>query len=144
VLPLAVESAEKAVLSLYSNVFPFAVNTVLETPEPQVNTPEAIPQDPFDDFNVNPPPVLVAVIVAQVPLVYHVPSEMRQPFCEPLAMTFRNPDPLNAPPGAEVGLLPGAELTLVGVLPLPLGRYLMPALGQFDRVRLSVGTNCPL
>lgn len=88
-LPLAVESAENAVLPLATRLLPLAVKTVAVTPEPQVKTPPDRPQVPLDDFKVKPLPEAVAVYVAQVPLVYQVPAEIKQPFVEPPAATFR-------------------------------------------------------
>ena len=75
-----------------------AVKTVAVTPDAQVNIELEIPQGPLEDFNVKPEPVstsvsilredgqtfaspeAVAVKVAQVPLVYHVPALIKQPF----------------------------------------------------------------
>jgi hypothetical protein len=140
--PDAVESAENAVEPLYSRVVPFAVNTVLETPDPHVNLSDATPQLPFEDFKVKPLPEAVAVMVAHVPLVYQVPAEMIHPFWLPPDTTLRYPLPLKVPPG-EVGLDPGDELVEVGDEPPLLGLYLMPVLGQLDLVNDSAATNVP-
>jgi hypothetical protein len=73
-----------------------AVKTVAVTSEAHVNVSDDIPQLPLEDFNVNPEPVTphqydhvlyslcylpeaVAVYVAQVPVVYHVPADIRHP-----------------------------------------------------------------
>jgi hypothetical protein len=83
--------------------------TVFFTLLPHVKALETIPQGPFEDLRVKPfargrvslrgdldateveKNLLsgVAVNVAQVPVVYHVPPEMRHPFCEPLTCTFK-------------------------------------------------------
>lgn len=68
---------------------PLEVKTVADTPDPQVNEPDETPQLPLDDFNVKPLPDGVAVMVAHVPDVYHVPLEMMQPFWLPPAITFK-------------------------------------------------------
>lgn len=71
-------------------------------------------------------PEAVAVYVAQVPLVYHVPALIKQPLPPPLVIAFKYPVPEN---GAPVGEDPGT--VVVGVPPPPdLGRYLMPVEGQ--------------
>lgn len=56
----------------------------LDTLEPQDSAPLTMAQLPLPDLSVTPPEAGVPVKVAQVPLVYQVPPEMRQPFCEPL------------------------------------------------------------
>lgn len=101
-----------------------------ETDEPQDSAPLTIPQLPFDDFNVKPEPEEVAVIVAQVPVVYHVPPEMMHPCWLPEVTTLRKPEPLKPP--VEVGLGPDEVVVLVdvGVAPPVFGKYLMPLLGH--------------
>lgn len=80
----------------------------------------------MDDFKVNPDPDAVAVIVAHVPLAYHVPALMMHPLAAPPVMALRYPVPENDPP---VGVDP--EPVVVGVPdPAPLGRYLIPVDGQ--------------
>ena len=100
--------------------------------------------------------------VAHVPVVYHVPPEMMQPFVLPEVTTFRYPLPLKEPPvGVEVGpVLVEVETVLVevglvlvevavevGELPPPpdFGKYLIPVLGQEEVLpTASVGTNVPV
>ena len=89
---------------------------------------------------MKPEPDTVAVKVAQVPPMYHVPPLMMQPFACPPAVTWRVPLPEKGVPGAVVGVDP-AEVVLevvlavevVGEVPEPdLGRYWTPVAGQSD------------
>lgn len=90
VLPLGTLSAEKALEPLLScNVFPSFVKIVLVTLDPHVRSPETMPQGPFDDLSMKPAPDSVAVMVAQVPDVYHVPEDIMQPLVLPDKMTLR-------------------------------------------------------
>lgn len=76
----------------------------------------------------------VAVKVAQVPVVYHVPLLMIQPFCLPPLVTNRVPLPEKDVPGALVGVVP-TLLVVVGRGggPLPVfGKYFMPVAGQLE------------
>lgn len=59
------------------------------TPEAQVKVEDTIPQLPLEDFKVNPEPDAVAVMVAHVPLAYHVPALMMHPFAVPPVTAFR-------------------------------------------------------
>lgn len=78
--------------------------------------------------------VLVAVKVAQVPVVYQVPLLIIQPFCLPPLVTNKVPLPEKDVPGAPVGLV---SMVLVfvaggdGRLPV-LGKYLIPVAGQLE------------
>lgn len=75
----------------------------------------------------------VAVKVAQVPPMYHVPALMMQPSGAllPEGVTWRVPLPEKGVPGAVVGPVP--EVVVVGEVPEPdLGRYLTPVAGQSD------------
>lgn len=73
----------------------------------------------------------VAVNVAQVPVVYHVPLLMMHPFCELPLVTIRVPLPENEVPGVFVGGV--IEVVVVGDgVRLLLGRYLIPVAGQLD------------
>ena len=115
-----------------------------ETPEPQVNLPDTTPQLPLEDVRVKPSPEEAAWYVAQVPEVYHVPPEMRQPFFEPDEITFRYPLPLKAGPVA-VGDGAAEVRVEVGEDEEPLGGYLMPVAGQEeDEPSLSAGSKVPL
>lgn len=73
----------------------------------------------------------VAVNVAQVPVVYHVPPLIIHPFCEPPLVTIKVPLPENEVPGVFVG---GAleEVVVGDGVPLIFGRYLIPVAGQLD------------
>ena len=56
---------------------------------------------PFEDFSVKneeDDDDVDTVKPAQVPVVYHVPYEMMQPFLLPPVTTFKYPFPLNAGP----------------------------------------------
>jgi len=137
VLPLAVLSAEKLLDPLYTNELPLELKVVAATPDPHVSLPLTIPQVPFEDVRVKLLLEPLAVNDAQVPDVYQVPALMIQPFCEPEATTFRYPLPEKAPP-VEVGAAVVVVLVPVGVVELPLGRYLIPVLGHDDEVSESV------
>ncbi len=81
-------------------------------------------------------PDAVAVKVAQVPLVYHLPALIIHPFATPPVRTLRYPFPAKGVPGAEVGDVVVVEVTRV-VVPgedAPFGRYLTPVAGQVDFV----------
>jgi hypothetical protein len=80
-------------------------------------------------------PLGVAVMAAQVPVVYQVPALMMHPFCVPPLTTFRMPFPDSVPGLAvevEVGVavvpVEGAE----GVGPPGFGKYLIPEEGQVE------------
>lgn len=66
---------------------------------------------------------------AQVPVVNQVPPLMIQPSWEPFVVTDRVPLPDGVPgvPGEDGGVVGGE-----GLDPLPLGRYLIPVVGQSD------------
>ena len=65
------------------------MNTVAELIElAQPSTPLTIAQLPLLLLKTTPLPDAAPVIVAQVPVVYHVPAEMMQPFVEPEVCTF--------------------------------------------------------
>ena len=57
---------------------------VAETPEAQLKAPLTIPQFPLELLSVKPEPEAVAVKVAQDPVMYQVPAEIRQPSWFPL------------------------------------------------------------
>ena len=145
-LPLATLSALQAALPPAASLPSTAVNVVaVETLDPQTSAPETTPHLPLLDASVKPDSDVVAVNVAQVPVVYHVPAEMMQPVLELPTLTFKCPFPLKGVPGVEVlegvlGLVP------LGVEPPPLfGRYLMPVDGQVDFVPSGfVGTKVPV
>jgi hypothetical protein len=81
-------------------------------------------------------PDAVAVYVAQVPDVNHVPALIRHPFCDPPVIAFRKPDPENGAPGVPVGAEPPVVVVVVDVggmvVPPDLGRYLIPVEAQLD------------
>lgn len=85
-------------------------------------------------------PAGVAVKPAQVPVVYHVPPLMMQPFVRPPLVTGRVPRPEKGTPGVDVAVGEGGAPVAVervvgagGVEVLgSLGRYLMPSAGQLD------------
>ena len=97
-------------------------------------------QGPLLDFRVKPLPDAVAVKVAQVPPMYHVPPLMMQPFDAPPEVTWRVPLPEKGVPGAVVGPVVGevvvvvvVVVAVVGEVPEPdLGRYLTPVAGQSE------------
>lgn len=74
-------------------------------------------------------PDAVAVNVAQVPVVYHVPPLIMHPFCEPLLVTRSVPLPENEVPGVLVGVV--VAVVVGGGVPV-FGRYLIPVVGQLD------------
>lgn len=82
---------------------------------------------------MNPVPDAVAVNVAQVPPIYHVPPLMMQPLFAPPSVTSRYPLPENGVPGAVVPV--GAVVVVVVVVgagePV-LGKYLIPVDGQSE------------
>ena len=84
---------------------------------------------------MKPVPDAVAVNVAQVPPIYHVPPLMMQPLFAPPSVTCRYPLPENGVPGAVVPV--GAVVAVVVVVgagePL-LGKYLIPVDGQSELV----------
>ena len=89
--------------------------------------------------------VVVAVKVAHVPVVYHVPALMMQPVALPPVVTCRVPLPSKGAPGVvvPVGAVPVVVAVVVGVV-VVLGRYLMPVAGQEDLLPSGfVGTNVP-
>lgn len=95
-------------------------------------------QRPLLDVSVKPVPEAVAVKPAHVPVVYHVPPLMMQPFAWPLVETWSVPLPEKGVPGAVVGVVPGGVVVVVvvadggggaGAEPA-LGKYLMPVVAQ--------------
>lgn len=95
-------------------------------------------QRPLLDVSVKPVPEAVAVKPAHVPVVYHVPPLMMQPFDWPLVETWSVPLPEKGVPGAVVGVVPGGVVVVIvvadggggaGAEPA-LGRYLMPVVAQ--------------
>lgn len=104
-------------------------------------------QLPLLDVRVKPSPEVVAVKVAQVPVVYHFPAEMMQPVVLPPVCTLRTPLPLK---GEPVNVAVGAADVPVAVVEVgledeSLGRYLMPVDGQADlEPSGSASTNVPL
>ena len=103
------------------------VKTVAVTPDPQVKIEFEIPQEPLEDFRVNPEPAkyqrnfhfmfvllsdspdAVAVYVAHVPVVNQVAALIRHPCWFPLVYAFKYPDPEKVPlppVGLEVELDP--------------------------------------
>lgn len=96
-------------------------------------------QRPLLDVRVklSVPDDAVAVKVAQVPPMYHVPGLMMQPFGLPEEVTWRVPLPEKGALGAVVGMVVGAVevevVVLVDEVPeLDLGRYLTPVDAQLD------------
>lgn len=94
-------------------------------------------------------PLVVAVMVAQVPEVYHVPALIIHPVCDPPLITLTNPLPDGLPVEVEVGavvVVPVAEVEVVVETPEdPLGRYLIPEDGQVDPDPTGVAAlNVPL
>lgn len=94
---------------------------------------------PLLEVKVKPDPDGVAVNVAQVPVVYHVPLLIIQPSALPPVVTGRVPFPENGVPGTVVGVvveevLVFEEVLVVVVVPplVPLGRYFTPVAGQLD------------
>lgn len=87
------------------------------------------------DLNVKPAPEVVAVKVAHVPPMYHVPPLMMQPEGLEEVVTWRVPLPEKGVPGAVVGEVPPGLVVVVvvgGMGVEVLGRYLMPVAGQED------------
>ena len=83
---------------------------------------------------MKPVPDAVAVNVAQVPPIYHVPPLMMQPLFAPPSVTSRYPLPENGVPGAVVPV--GAAVVVVVVVagePV-FGKYLIPVDGQSELV----------
>lgn len=117
--------------------FPFELlNTVaVVTPVPQLSAPEMMAHFPLLELRVKPVAfkVVVAVNVAHVPVVYHVPALMMQPVALPPVVTCSVPLPLKGVPGVvvPVGVVPVVVAVVVGVV-VVLGRYLMPVAGQED------------
>ena len=84
---------------------------------------------------MKPVPDAVAVNVAQVPPIYHVPPLMMQPLFAPPSVTSRKPLPENGVPGAVVPV--GAAVVVVVVVGLGepvFGKYLIPVDGQSELV----------
>lgn len=80
---------------------------------------------------MKPEPEAVAVKVAHVPLVYHVPPEMMQPVGELEVVTWRVPRPVKGVPAGVVPVGAGAAVVVGGVgFEAVFGRYLMPVAGQ--------------
>lgn len=112
----------------------------VETEEAQTRSAFWTAHRPLLEVRVKPLPEAVAVKVAHVPPMYHVPALMMQPFACPPEVTWRVPLPEKGVPGADVGLVPGAvvveEVIVVEVvdevLEPDLGRYLTPVAGQSD------------
>jgi hypothetical protein len=72
---------------------------------------------PFLEDREKPVPEVLALKVAHVPLAYHVPLEMIQPFGTPSMSTSRWPRPSNGFPGTLV-----AVGEIVVVVAVGLGR----------------------
>jgi hypothetical protein len=135
------------------------VKTVAVTPEPHVKVELEIPQLPLELLSVNPDPAeirqsqlhrntgelvpdAVAVKVAQVPLLYHVPALIKHPVWVLPETPFKYPEPEKVPV-PPVGVEPGG-VEEVGVELPDLGRYLIPVEGQSDDAPTGVaGTNVP-
>ena len=78
--------------------------------------------------------MVVAVKVAQVPVVYQVPLLMIQPFCSPPLVTNKVPLPEKDAPGVLVGTLPTLLVVVgrgEGRVPV-LGKYFIPVAGQLE------------
>jgi hypothetical protein len=92
-------------------------------------------------------PEAVALYVAQVPVVYHVPPLIRHPLLLLPTYACKYPEPLNVP-------VPTGAVPVVVEVPPPgevvtgvpdLGRYLIPVEGQDPDCPTGVmGTNVPL
>lgn len=87
---------------------------------------------------MKPAPDAVAVNVAQVPPIYHVPPLMMQPLFAPPSVTSRYPLPENGVPGVVVPVGAVVVVVVVAVVvgagePL-LGKYLIPVDGQSELV----------
>ena len=128
-LPLAALSALHTAFPPATRLPFTAVNPVPElTLASHVSAPPTMPHLPFELLNVKPSAASLAVKVAHVPVVYHVPLLMIHPFLLPLTSTLIYPFPLNGVPGAAV--LVGAGPPTVVLVALgwlaDLGRYLMP------------------
>ena len=85
---------------------------------------------------MNPLPDDVAVKVAHVPVVYHVPPLMMQPLAAPEVETCRVPRPEKGVPGVPVGPV-GGDFVVGG--PEDLGGYFTPVAGQEDLEPSDVG-----
>src|SRR5690242_6791601 len=113
----------------------------------QVSAPATMPHLPLELVSVKPSSSSLAVNVAQVPVVYHVPLVMMQPFFAPSSSTIMNPFPVKGAPGGDVLVgagLPAVVLVAGGWL-ADLGRYLIPVFGQLDFVPSGfAGTNSPV
>lgn len=83
-------------------------------------------------------PEAVAVKVAQVPVVYHVPALMMQPTEFPPVVTIKYPLPVKGVPGVLVAVDVAAAVVLVTGEPL-FGRYCTPDAGQSDAAPTSFG-----
>ena len=73
----------------------------------------------------------MAVNVAHVPVVYHVPPLIMHPFCEPPLVTMSVPLPEKDVPGVLLGA-GASDVVDGGDVPPFLGRYLIPVAGQLD------------
>ena len=97
-----------------------------------MRAPETMAHFPLLLVRVKPEvPEGVAVKVAQVPVVYHVPALMMQPSGVPLVVTCKVPLPDKGVPGELVGEVVGVVVVVVVVV-VPLGRYFTPVAGQED------------
>ena len=110
------------------------MNTVaVLTLEPQLSALDTMPHLPLLLVRVKPEePEGAAVKVAHVPVVYQVPALMMQPSGEPLVVTWRVPLPEKGVPPAGGVLVGVVVVVVVGVVEVPLGRYLTPVAGQED------------
>ena len=78
------------------------VKTVAVTPGPYDKVPLNIPQFPSEDLTIKSEPDAVAVNVAHVPLIYHVPALMIQPLVKPPVLMSRQPVSESIPPVGAV------------------------------------------
>lgn len=141
VLPEGTLLAYHAPLPAYAKSPPLDVNTVPAVTE-LAHTKSLLwtAQRPLLEVSVNPPvpPDAVAVKVAQVPPMYHVPALMMQPEAEAEVVTWRVPLPEKGVPGevvvVGVGLVvvPVVVVLAVGAVEPVLGRYFTPVAGQSD------------
>ena len=84
---------------------------------------------PLLEVRVKPVPDAVAVNVAQVPPIYHVPPLMIQPLFAPPSVTSRYPLPENGVPGPVVPVGAAVVVVVVGAGEPVFGKYLIPVDG---------------
>jgi len=102
------------------------VNTPAVLPVAQEKAPAMKSHGPLLLVSVNPSATLLAVYVAQVPVVYHVPALIKHPLFAPPVYACKNPFPTY---GVPVGVDPGAVL-VVGEAGKYFGTYRIPVSGQ--------------